>query len=55
VNRQLDALFGAQTLIAVAVWSVRSIEKDTNQIIPYLFVHPQGPHRRKRIRDFRKA
>ena len=34
---------------------VRAVEKETDRIIPYLFVHLHGPHRGERIRDFRKA
>ena len=34
---------------------VRDLEKKANKIIPYLFVHLQGPHRGRRIRDFRKT
>ena len=34
---------------------VRTLERETGQIIPYLFPHLRGPHRGKRIRDFKKA
>jgi integrase len=34
---------------------VRSLERETGQIIPYLFPHLGGPHRGKRIQDFKKA
>jgi integrase len=34
---------------------VKSLERETGQIIPYLFPHLRGPHRGKRVQDFKKA
>jgi integrase len=34
---------------------VRSLERETGQIIPYLFPHLRGPHRGTRVQDFKKA
>jgi integrase len=34
---------------------VRSLERETGQIIPYLFPHLRGPHRGKKLQDFKKA
>jgi integrase len=34
---------------------VKSLERETGQIIPYVFPHLRGPHRGKRVQDFKKA
>lgn len=41
--------------IAAQLDRVRSLEKELDRIIPFLFVHLDGPHRGQRIRGFRKA
>jgi integrase len=42
-------------LLAVQMERVRELERQTGRIIPYLFPHLRGPHRGKRIQDFKKA
>jgi integrase len=34
---------------------VRSLERETGHIIPYLFPHLRGPHQGKRVQDFKRA
>jgi integrase len=34
---------------------VRTLERETGHIMPYLFPHLTGPHRGKRVQDFKKA
>jgi integrase len=46
---ELKALIGTQ------LERVRSLVRETGQIIPYLFPHLKGPHRGKRLQDFKKA
>jgi integrase len=42
-------------LIGTQLERVRSLVRETGQIIPYLFPHLKGPHRGKRLQDFKKA
>ena len=44
-----------KALIVAQLERVRSLERETGQIIPYLFPHLGGPHRGKRVQDFKKA
>ena len=34
---------------------VKALEREAGQIVPYLFPHFRGPHRGKRVQDFKKA
>jgi integrase len=44
-----------KALLVAQVERVRALERETGQIIPYLFPHLGGPHQRKRMEDFKKA
>lgn len=44
-----------KALLAAQVERVRALERETGQIIPHLFPHLIGPHRGKRMEDFKKA
>jgi integrase len=44
-----------KALITAQLERVRALERETGQIIPYLFPHLRGPHQGKRVEDFKKA
>jgi integrase len=44
-----------RALIGTQLERVRSLEREMGQIIPYLFPHLRGPHRGKRLQNFKKA
>ena len=44
-----------KALIVAQLERVRSLERESGHIIPYVFPHLRGPHRGKRIQDFKKA
>ena len=46
---------GLKALIGTQLERVRSLERETGQIIPYLFPHLRGPHRGKRLQDLKKV
>ena len=46
---ELKSLVGAQ------VERVKTLERTMGRVVPYLFPHLEGPHRGKRIVDFKKA
>jgi integrase len=41
--------------LVAQVERVRALERQSRQIIPYLFVHLRGPHCGKQVKDFRKS
>jgi integrase len=44
-----------KALLAAQIERVRGLERETGQIIPYLFPHVRGRHKGKRIQDFKNA
>jgi integrase len=44
-----------RALLVAQVERVRTLERQTGRIIPFLFPHLQGKHRGDRLQDFRKA
>jgi integrase len=44
-----------KTLIVAQLERVRTLERETGRILPYLFPHLRGPHKGKRIKDFKRA
>jgi integrase len=44
-----------KSLLAAQIERVRALERETGQIVPYLFPHLVGQHRGKRMQDFKKT